>query len=127
MANVIRFVLTVVFGFLWWWVFHRIGGLGWLMILGSILAVCVCCCRDRETGTGGVWEPGQWSYEGYLVCIRRCMQKTLVLMVSLFVIGVLAVWAMTGMAPTAAELTDIALAAIFGPLFVRLICCAYEG
>jgi hypothetical protein len=127
MANVIRFVLTVVFGFLWWWVFNRIGaGLSWLMILGSVLAVCVCCCNDREGG-GGVWTPGEWSYQGYLTCIRRCLPKTLVLIVSLFVIGILVVWSMTGMAPTAAELTNIALAAIFGPLFVRLICCAYEG
>src|SRR4051794_14902867 len=116
MPNVIRFIITVVFGFLWWWVYNRVGAsLAWLMVLGSILAVCVCCCHDREPG--GEWAAGQWSYQGWLACIRRCLLKTAVLIVSLFVLAVLVVWYSTGMAPTAAELAHILLAAIFAPLF----------
>lgn len=122
MPNVIRFVFTVVFGLLWWWVFNRVGaGLAYLMILGSVLAVCSCCCRSVETATGGEWAPNN-----YLSCLRRCLPVTVVLIISLFVLGVLVVWISTGAAPTAAEFTNILLAAIGAPLFVRIICCAYE-
>ena len=52
--------------------------------------------------------------------------NTLVLMVSLLVLAVLVIWFNTHAMPTAAEWTNILLAAIFGPLCVRAICCAYE-
>jgi hypothetical protein len=49
MINVFRLVVTVVFGLLWWWIYNRIGaGLEYLMILGSVLAVCACCCKGGE-------------------------------------------------------------------------------
>ena len=49
MINAIRLVITVVFGFLWWWVYNRVGaGLDYLMILGSVLAVCVCSRRSAR-------------------------------------------------------------------------------
>ncbi len=120
MINVFRLVITVVFGFLWWWVYNRIGaGLEYLMILGSVLAVCACCCRGGE-------PQREWSWEVYVACIYRCWLATLVLMVALFIIGVLVVLFMTGAPPSGVVLTDILLAAIGAPLFVRLICCAYE-
>jgi hypothetical protein len=49
-----------------------------------------------------------------------------VLIVALFIIGVLVVIYLTGAAPGGVVLTHIVLAAIGAPLFVRLICCAYE-
>ena len=87
MVNVIRFVVTVVIGLLWWWVFNHVGaGLTYLMILGSVLAVCVCCCR------GGGEPVGEWAPDSYLTCLRRCLPVTAVLIVSLFVLGVLVTW-----------------------------------
>jgi len=47
-------------------------------------------------------------------------------MVALFIIGVLVVLKMTGALPGGVVLTDILLAAIGAPLFVRVICSAYE-
>jgi len=126
MPIIIRIFLTLVFGFIWWWVYNRVGaGLDYLMILGSILAVCVCCCVPGRT-TDGVWEPGEWSYQGWIACIRRCALKTLTLMIALFILGACVIWFNTHAMPTAAEWTNILLAAIFGPLCVRAICCAYE-
>jgi membrane protease YdiL (CAAX protease family) len=120
MINVIRLVITVVFGFLWWWIYNRVGAsLDYLMILGSVLAVCVCCCRGGE-------QQREWSWDVYIACIRRCWVATLVLMVALFIIGILVVLVLTGAPPGGVVLTDILLAAIGAPLFVRLICCAYE-
>ena len=122
-----RFIVTVVFGFLWWWVYNRVGaGLAYLMILGSVLAVCVCCCKGGGA-TDGVWRPGDFNYQAWLACIRRCWPSTLVLMVSLFVLGAIVIWVATGAAPTAADWTNLLLAAIGAPLFVRLICCAYDS
>jgi hypothetical protein len=122
----LQFIFTVVFGFLWWWVYTRVGaGLAWLMILGSVLAVCACCCR--HDATGGEWRPGDFNYRGWLACMRRCWRQTLVLMFSLFVLGVLVAWFTTGMFPPAADLANILLAAVGAPLFVRAICCAYES
>jgi hypothetical protein len=46
--------------------------------------------------------------------------------VALFIIGILVVLVLTGAPPGGLVLTDILLAAIGAPLFVRLICCAYE-
>ena len=121
MINVIRLVITVVFGFLWWWVYNRVGaGLAYLMILGSVLAVCVCCCR------GGVEQQREWNWDAYFACLRRCWMATAVLMVSLFIIGILVVWVSTGAFPPAAVLVNILIAAIGAPLFIRLICCAYD-
>ena len=120
MINVIRLVITVVFGFLWWWIYNHIGaGLEYLMILGSVLAVCACCCKGGE-------PQREWRWDVYFACIRRCWLATLVLMVALFIIGILVLLFMTGAPPSGVVLTDILLAAIGAPLFVRLICCAYE-
>jgi hypothetical protein len=91
------------------------------MILGSVLAVCVCCCKHSD-------DPQHvWHWQRYVACLRRCWLATVVLMVSLAIIGILAVIWLTGAAPAGVALTNIFLAAIFAPLFVRLICCAYEN
>jgi hypothetical protein len=120
MIHVIRLIITVVFGFLWWWVFNRVGAsLAYLMILGSVLAVCVCCCRGGE-------PQREWNFQVYYACIRRCLLATLVLIVALFVIAVLVVLFLTGALPGGAVLTNILLASIAAPLLIRLICCAYE-
>ena len=51
-----QIIITIVFGFLWWLVFNHVGaGLTYLMILGSVLSVCVCCCK------GGEPQWGWWS------------------------------------------------------------------
>jgi hypothetical protein len=122
MPNVIRFVFTVVFGVLWWWVYNHVGAsLAYLMILGSVLAVCSCCCQGAEKAVAGEWAPNN-----YLGCIRRCLPVTVVLILGLFFVGFIVTWVSTGAAPTAADLKNIVLAAIFAPLFVRIICCAYE-
>ena len=121
----LQFIFTVIFGFLWWLVYNHVGaGLSYLMILGSVLAVCACCCRDA---TGGEWRPGDFNYQGWLACMRRCWRQTVVLMFGLFVVGVLVAWFTTGMFPPGAVLVNILLAAVFAPLFVRIICCAYES
>jgi hypothetical protein len=122
----LRFIITVIFGFAWWWVYTRVGpGLAWLMILGSVLGVCACCCKGGTTD--GVWRPGDFNYQGWLVCIRRCWPNTLVVMVAMFVVGILAAFVTSGGTfPSGADLMHIALAAIFAPGFVRIICCAYD-
>ncbi len=120
MIHVIRLIFTVVFGVLWWWVYRRAGG-DYLMILGSVLAVCVCCCR------GGTEEYREWSFDRYLACIRRCRLATLVLMVGLFIIGIVVFLIATGAFPPATDLVNILIMAIGAPLFVRLICCAYDA
>jgi hypothetical protein len=123
MPHVIRIILTIVFGFFWWWVYNTVGAsLTYLMILGSVLAVCVCCCR------GGIEQPREWNWQVYLACIRRCWIPTVVLMIGLFFLGVLVAWYAAGMVvPPAPVLTSIFTAAVGAPLFVRLICCAYEN
>jgi hypothetical protein len=122
----LRFIITVIFGFVWWWVYTRVGaGLAWLMVLGSVLGVCACCCRGGATE--GVWRPGDFNYEGWLACIRRCWLNTLVVMAAMFVVGILAALvASGGTFPSATDLMNIALAAIFAPGLVRIICCAYD-
>ena len=121
MIHVIRLIFTIVFGFLWWWVFNRVGAsLTYLMILGSVLAVCVCCCR------GGGEDNREWNFDRYLACIRRCWLVTVVLMIGLFIVGILVVWVSTGAFPSGAVLGNILIAAIGAPLFIRAICCAYE-
>ena len=121
MVIVFQIVITVVFGLLWWWVFNHVGvDLHYLMILGSVLAVCVCCCK----GTGDPQH--EWNWQRYIACIRRCLLATVVLIISLIIIGILAVIWATGLPSVGAVLVSILLAAIFAPLFVRLICCAYE-
>lgn len=122
MTIAFQVAITVVFGLLWWWVYNRVGAsLEYIMILGSVLAVCVCCCK----GDGDPQH--KWNWQHYLACIRRCWLATVVLMVSLAIIGILAVIWATGSPPAGAILTNIFIAAIFAPLFVRLICCAYES
>ncbi len=121
MSQIVRLIFTVVFGLLWWWVFRHVGpDLLYLMILGSVLAVCVCCCSGRGEAEG------EWNFDRYMACIRRCWLPTVVLMVGLFLIGVIAVWIGTHAFPSGAALTNILIAAIGAPLFVRLICCAYD-
>jgi hypothetical protein len=122
MVIVFQIVITVVFGLLWWWVYNRVGvDLHYIMILGSVLAVCVCCCK----GSGDPQR--EWNWQRYIACIRRCLLVTVVLMVSLAIIGILAVIWVTGLPSVGAVLVNILIAAIFAPLFVRLICCAYES
>ena len=122
MPSVIQFIFTVVFGFLWWWVYNRAGAaLEYLVILGSVLAVCVCCCRP------GVEPHREWSFDRYRECIRRCWLVTVVLMFSLFILAIVVVLVTTGAFPGSAALVNMLIAAIGAPLFVRLICCAYES
>jgi len=59
---------------------RRLRGLEYIMILGSVLAVCVCCCK------GGGEPQREWNWQQYLACIRRCWLATVVLMVSLAMI-----------------------------------------
>jgi hypothetical protein len=59
--------------------------------------------------------------------MRRCWRQTVILMFGLFVVGVLVASFTTGMFPPAADLLNILIAAVFAPLFVRIICCAYES
>jgi hypothetical protein len=122
MAIVIRLIFTVVFGVLWWWVYNRAGAaLEYLVILGSVLAVCVCCCK------GGGEPHGEWSFDHYMACIRRCWLVTVVLMVGLFIIAIVVAWTDTGAFPATAALVNMVIAAIGAPLFVRAICCAYDS
>jgi hypothetical protein len=122
MVIVFQIVITVVFGLLWWLVFSRVGeDFEYIMILGSVLAVCVCCCK----GTGDPQR--EWNWQRYIACVRRCLLATIVLIVSLFIIGVLAVIWVTGLPSLGAVIVNILIAAIFAPLLVRLICCAYES
>jgi membrane protease YdiL (CAAX protease family) len=122
MPSVIQFIFTVVFGLLWWWVYNRAGAaLEYLVILGSVLAVCVCCCRP------GVEPHREWSFDRYRECIRRCWLVTVVLMFSLFILAIVVVLVTTGAFPGGAALVNMLIAAIGAPLFVRLICCAYES
>jgi hypothetical protein len=123
MINVIRLVITVVFGFLWWWVYNRVGAsLQYLMILGSVLAVCVCCCRGTVDPVGI-----EWNWDRYFACLRRCWVVTAVLIVSLIIIAILVAWVSTGAFPPGPVLVNIIIAAIGAPLFIRLICCAYDS
>jgi hypothetical protein len=116
-----RIILTAVFGFLWWFTFNYVGpGLTYLMILGSVLAVCACCCR------GGGEPSREFNYKNYLACIRRCWLATVTLMIGLILVGVLVVLFMGGMV-AGIVWVHIVVAAVFAPLFVRLICCAYDS
>jgi len=121
-----RFIITVVFGLAWWWIFTRVGaGLAWLMILGSVLGVCACCCRGGTTDGG--FTPTDFNFDGWRACIRRCWPNTLILILAMFVVGILAALvASGGTFPSGTDLMNIALAAIFAPGLVRIICCAYD-
>ena len=120
---------TLVFGFVWWVIYSTVGAsFTYLVILGSVLAVCVCCCKHNE----GDFQPGDggllsFSWDRYWACLRRCRLPTLILMVGLALIGVAVVWRVTGAAPTAADITNILMAAIGAPFCIRVICCAYEA
>ena len=116
-----RIILTAVFGFLWWFAFNYVGpGLSYLMILGSVLAVCACCCR------GGGEPSREFNTQAYLGCIRRCWLATVTLMIGLIIVGILVVLFMGG-AVAGIVWVHIVVAAVFAPLFVRLICCAYDS
>jgi hypothetical protein len=115
-----QIILTVIFGFLWWLCFNFVGpSLTYLMILGSVLAVCVCCCKGGEFSL-------KFNFQHYLACIRRCWLATVILMVSLIILGVIVVL-FTGGSVAGIVWVHIVVAAIGAPLFVRLICCAYES
>ncbi|MGB9366766.1 MAG: hypothetical protein WCE79_12230 [Xanthobacteraceae bacterium] len=122
-------LFTLVFGFLWWVIYSTVGAsLTYLVILGSVLAVCVCCCKHNE----GDFQPGDggllsFNWDKYWACLRRCRMATLILMLGLALIGVAVVWRTTMAAPTAAEITNILMVAIGVPFCIRLICCAYEA
>jgi len=122
----LRLIITVIFGFAWWLVFTRVGaGFAWMMILGSVLGVCACCCRPGESDGG--WTPTDFNYQGWLACIRRCWPNTVIVMVGMFIVGILsALVASGGTFPSGTVLANIALAAIFAPGLVRIICCAYD-
>ena len=122
-------LFTLVFGFLWWVIYSTVGAaFTYLVILGSVLAVCVCCCKpnpgDFSPNDGGLLS---FDWNKYWACIRRCRQPTLVLALGLAIIGVIVVWRVTGAAPTAADIANILLVAVGVPVLVRLICCAYEA
>lgn len=120
MINVIRLVFTIVFGFLWWWTLTFVGpSLMFLVVLGSILTLCVCCCTGND-------PHGEWSFDRYMACLRRCTPALITLIVGLFLLGILVLWFTTGMFP-AADLVKIAVAAIGSVIFVRAICCAYQA
>ena len=121
MVNVIRLLFTIVFGFLWWWTWTFAGpALQYLVILGSILALCVCCCTGHDPSS-------EWSFDRYWACLRRCGPALLVLMVGLILLGILVFWFSTGAFPLAADLLRILVAAIGSVVFVRAICCAYQA
>lgn len=120
MVNVIRLVFTIVFGFLWWWALAFAGpSLLFLVILGSVLTLCVCCCTGND-------PHGEWNFDRYTVCLRRCGPAILTLIVGLFLLGILVLWYTTGTFP-AADLVRIAVAAIGSVIFIRAICCAYQA
>jgi hypothetical protein len=122
-------LFTLVFGFLWWVIYNAVGAsLTYLVILGSVLAVCVCCCKPSE----GDFQPGDggllvFNWDRYWACIRRCRQATLILALGLALIGVAVVWRTTMAAPSAADIANILMVAIGVPVCIRLICCAYEA
>ena len=127
MTMAIRIFLTVVCGYLWWWVYNHVGApFAYLMILGSVLAVCVCCCHPGRT-TDGVWAPGQWSVQGWYTCFLRCLPNTITLIIALIFLAFFVIWLPTPhVVPTMAEWSNILFAAVGAPVLVRLICCAYE-
>ena len=116
MANVIRLVLTVVFGLVWMWVWKYTDG-SVIVLLGSILTLCVCCCR------GGGDHSNEWSFSRYFACLRRCMTALWVLIVALILIGVL--WAVINGNPVPA-LVGLVVAAVGSVWAIRFICCAYD-
>jgi hypothetical protein len=123
MGIIFRIIITVVFGFFWWACFHYVApDLTYLMILGSVLAVCACCCQ------GGVRDesPREFNYQHWFACIRRCWLATVTLMVALIILAAIVVAYMGGTL-TGAVWTHILVAAIGAPFAVRLICCAYES
>ena len=122
-------LFTLVFGFLWWVIFNTVGAaFTYLVILGSVLAVCVCCCRpndgDFQPGDGGLLV---FNWDRYWACLRRCARATLILALGLFLIGIAVIWRTTGAAPTAADIASLLMVAIGVPICIRLICCAYEA
>lgn len=117
-----RIIITVVFGFVWWLCFNQVGaGFAWLMILGSVLAVCACCCR------GGGEPERKFSLDRYQACLRRCWLATATLMIGLIILGIVVVLFVTGMAPAGVVWANILIASVIAPACVRLICCAYDS
>ncbi len=118
MANVIRLVLTVVFGLVWLWV-YEFTDFSVLVILGSILTLCVCCCRHGE-------DHKEWSWDRYFACIRRCWVALWILIIALFLIGVLWPVINGGPVPAGAALVVLVVGAVGAVWVTRLICCLYD-
>jgi hypothetical protein len=113
-----RILFTFVFGLVWWVLFNFAGpNLIYLMILGSVLAVCVCCC-------GGEKPPIEFNFQHYIACIMRCLVPTLTLIVGLVFLGLVIDLITIGF--SLAALLQL-IAAAGATLFIRLICCAYES
>lgn len=119
MANVIRLVLTVVFGLLWKWV-YAYTDYSVIVLLGSILTLCVCCCRAGGDPTG------EWSWERYFRCLRRCRTALIVLIIALILIGFFWPVIEGGPAPSGAALVALIVGAIGSVVAIRLICCLYD-
>ncbi len=120
MANVIRLILTVVFGLVWCWVYLRYTDGSHLVLLGSILTLCVCCCRGGD-------QSNEWSFDRYFACLRRCLVSLWVLIVALILIGVL--WAIIfgGGMPAGGALVRLVVGAVVSVYAIRFICCAYDS
>jgi len=119
----IPIILTIIFGVVWWFAFIFVGSsLTYLMILGSVLAVCVCCCKGGGHPLG--WF--SFTFQHYVACLLRCLLATLFLIISLFVVGLIVQFITIGFFPPIVVF-QILIAAIAAPLLVRLICCAYES
>lgn len=119
MANVIRLVLSVVFGLVWIWIYDYTD-FHWIVLLGSIVTLCVCCCRAGDEGHG------EWSWDRYLRCLRRCRTALLIWMVALIFIA--ALWPVIngGPFPAGAALVIIVVGAVGSVWTIRLICCLYD-
>ena len=97
----------------------------YLVILGSALATCVCCCKpdpgDFSPNDGGLLS---FDWNKFWACIRRCREATIL------ALGLRSSASRSCGAPragpTAAD-NDILMVAIGVPVLVRLICCAYEA
>ena len=77
-------------------------------------------------GKGGSEPSREFNYQQYLACIRRCRLNTVTLMIGLILVGVLVVLFMGG-SVAGMVWVYIIVAAIGAPLFLRLICCAYDN
>ncbi len=118
MPAVFRLVLTVVFGFAWMWVYDYAEGVTILVWLASILTLCVCCCKGDPSG--------EWSWQRYIACFRRCWPNLAILVVGIVLAWVLWQVVNGGGVPAGPQLVQAFLGVLGAVVAVRLICCAYE-